>query len=190
MAKQKQIQTNFRTTPEMKHRLEAAAQANGLTFNKEVNRRLAESFDASHELDPVLDNDPVLFAMVIVMARAMAKAGGTSFLIKEDARKAKSEWHTDAYAFARGVDAANAVLKFMRPIGDPDDGPQFVGDDVRQLRVGELLAHLGWMYGRDEVRRITTRGSGADGGIDERLHGMMGKSMSERIQANLDEDLK
>jgi hypothetical protein len=188
MAKQKQVQTNFRTTPEMKQRLEAASNESGLTFNKEVNRRLAESFDASHQLDPVLD-DPVLFAIVIVMARAMEKAGGMAFIFKEDARRDRREWHTDAYAFARGVDAANAVLKFMRPIGDANDGPQFEGDP-QQKNLGELLANLGWMYGRDEVRRITKRGAGADGAKDEALHELIGKSMTERIQANLDEDLK
>lgn len=187
MPKQKLEQTNFRTTPALKRRLEAAADAAGRSFNKEVNKRLTESFDPGRELDPVL-SDPVLFAMVTVIARAMAKAGGMSFMIKEDGQKDRSGWHADAYAFARGVDAAIAVLKFMRPIGDENSGPQF-DDDVRQLRLGELLTHLGWMYGRDEVRRITKAGAGADGGKDERLHELIGKSMIERIQANLNEDL-
>lgn len=39
------IQTNLRTTPELKHKLQIAANSNGTTFNKEANRRLVESFE-------------------------------------------------------------------------------------------------------------------------------------------------
>jgi hypothetical protein len=176
MTKQKQLQTNFRTTAEMKRRLEAAATANGLTFNKEVNRRLAESFDQRRELDPVF-NDRVLFGMLIVVAKGMSKTGSTALAFKDDTKN-RQEWHTDAYAFARAIDAAVEILKLMQPPGDADL-PQF---GIDQKRLVEAMATLGHTFGRRELQFLT-QGKLAQ---DDPLRELIGEPMLERIEANLE----
>lgn len=180
MAKQKQVQTNFRTTPEMKQRLEAAAHASGLTFNKEVNRRLAESFDPGRQLDPVLA-DPVLFAMMIVMAKAMKKTAELALLLKSNRDDAEPDWHADAYVYAMATDAAIEVLNLMRPAGDSIDGPHFEHD---QLKLGEALAQSGKMWARGEARNVTSRD--APSPPNDALREMFGAQMIERIRANLE----
>lgn len=183
MARQKQVQTNFRTTPEMKKRLEAAAQASGLTFNKEVNRRLAESFNPGRQLDPVLDRDPVLFAITIVMAKAMKKTANFASLMKDDS-KDQLDWHTDAYVYAKAVDAAIEILNLIRPPDDTIAGPHFGPDE---LQLGEAVARSGKMWARGEARLITSGETTASGlPPDDTLRAMLGPQVIERIQTNLE----
>ncbi|MBR1249181.1 hypothetical protein JQ609_19910 [Bradyrhizobium sp. AUGA SZCCT0169] len=180
MAKQKQIQTNFRTTPEMKARLEAAAESNGLTFNKEVNRRLAESFDPRRELDPVL-SDSVLFGMIIVIAKAMMKTG-MPVLLLTDHTKNEREWHRDPYAYARAVEAATEVLNLFRPEGE--EAPPKLGADHDKLR--EAIADMGRMNGRGEMRNLGRREPEYQTiPNDDLVREMLGEEMLQRIQNNL-----
>jgi hypothetical protein len=182
MAKQKQIQTNFRTTPEMKARLEAAAESNGLTFNKEVNRRLAESFDPRRELDPVL-SDPVLFGMIIVLAKAMQKTGMPVLLFTEGGHtKNERDWHRDPYAYARAVEAAIEVLNLFRPEGE-ETAPD-LGADHEKLR--DAITEMGRMNGRGEMRNLGRRAPEYQTvPKDDLLREMLGEEMLQRIRNNL-----
>jgi hypothetical protein len=183
MAKQKLEQTNFRTTPDLKRRLEAAADAGGRSFNKEVNKRLAESFDPSRQLDPVLLNDPILFAMMIVVAKAMKRTGDFALLLKDEAKtKNEHDWHADAYVYALAVDAAIEVFNLLRPADDTIAGPQFEPD---QSKLGEAVAEAGKLFGRGEVRHVTSRDVISSPLLDA-LRDMFGEQMIERIQGNLE----
>jgi hypothetical protein len=177
----KQIQTNFRTTPEMKKRLEDAANANGTTFNKEVNRRLSESFDPRRDLDPVL-NDPVLFGMMIVIAKAMQKTG-MPILLFSDATKNEREWHRDSYAYGRAAEAAIEILNLLRPEGA--ETPPDLGAD--RLKLSEALQDMGRMNGRGELRQLGLREPDYQTTPkDNIVREMLGEEMLERIRKNLE----
>ena len=103
MKKPKQIQTNFRTTPDMKQQLEAAAEANGRTFNKEVNERLKASLGAPEGADQT--NVPGLLAIAAAMNAAGQYAGRFAPTFTADGAQ---KWWNDPYAFEQAVQAANS----------------------------------------------------------------------------------
>lgn len=167
----------------MKVRLEAAAEAKGLTFNKEVNRRLAESFDPRRELDPVL-SDPVLFAMMIVLAKAMRRTGAPVLRLTDQTHsKHEWDWHRDPYAFGRAVDAAIEVLNLFRPEGE--ETPPDLGPDHERLR--DAITDMGRMNGRGEMRNLGKRAPEyTTARTDDVLREMLGEEMLQRIQNNLE----
>jgi hypothetical protein len=115
--KQKPIQTNFRTSPQVRDRLQKFANARGVSINREINDRLERSFIGDALQLGLSEASPELFAVLNMVAAAMNAAGRVaSFGSTFDEEKALA-WHTDPFAFAQAVKAAQTIFEACRPPG-------------------------------------------------------------------------
>jgi len=116
--KQKPIQTNFRTNTQTRDRLQALADARGVSINREINDRLERSFIGDALQLGHSEASPQLFAVLNMVAAAMNAAGrAAAFSTMFDEKKAMS-WHTDPFAFEQAVKAAQRIFDHCRPPGE------------------------------------------------------------------------
>ncbi|MDO8398914.1 MAG: hypothetical protein Q7T45_13945 [Bradyrhizobium sp.] len=135
--KQKQEQVNFRTTPDVKARIQAEADARGITFNKEVNRRLQDSLAAPDQHD--LTHVPGLLAI----ATAMNVAGQYACLHSSlSGATAPTKWWDDPYAYDQAVRAANRIFEALRPTGKISK-PTLLSGKAGTLDLGAVAENLG-----------------------------------------------
>lgn len=135
--KQKQEQVNFRTTPDLKARIQAEADARGITFNKEVNRRLHESLKASDDHDQT--RVPGLLAIAVAMNAAGQASGLHSALA---ASGAPGQWWNDPYAYEQAVQAANRVFEALRPDGKIAQ-PRLLAGKAAGIDFDAIAKHFG-----------------------------------------------
>lgn len=147
--KQKQEQVNFRTTPDLKARLQAEADARGLTFNKEINRRLQESISAPTDLD--LTRVPGLLAV----ATAMNSAGQAAAFHSTLAGSPQTPWWNDPYAFDQAVMAANHIFEALRPAGKIAT-PRLLSGKAGGLDLEMLSANFGIGVANGVISEIGT----------------------------------
>lgn len=114
--KPKQVQTAFRTSAELKAKLEQAAKDAGLTFNKEVNRRLSDSFRDKASGEPALQN-AALFSVLKIAAVAMETAGSTANVTHSAlaGEAVSTDWMENPRAFRQAVQAAVRILNMLQP---------------------------------------------------------------------------
>jgi hypothetical protein len=116
--KPKPIQTNFRTTSKTRDRLQALADARGVSINREINDRLERSFIGDALQLGHSEAAPELFAVLNMVAAAMNAAGrAAAFCISFDEKKAAA-WQTDSFAFGQATKAAQTILETCRPLGE------------------------------------------------------------------------
>ena len=103
------VQVNLRVREDMRDKLVAAAEARGVSMNKEINDRLGSTFDAAKRFDP---KKPT-FGILRVIEEAM-NAAGKSALFEQthfwEIAQTKS-WLNDPTAYQAAMDAAFAVLR-------------------------------------------------------------------------------
>jgi hypothetical protein len=136
--KQKQEQVNFRTTPDVKARIQAEADARGNTFNNEVNRRLRDSLAAPDQQD--LTHVPGLLAIATTMNVAGQAACLHSSL--SGAATSPAKWWDDPYAYDQAVRAANRIFEVLRPAGKISN-PSALSGKVGTLDLGAVAENYG-----------------------------------------------
>ncbi len=144
--------TSFRTTDEIRDKLNEAAKARGVSINQEINDRIAASFDRQPER---IYSDRGLSGLVQLVRVAMQGAGQRAAFLKkgyfgvdpvrvDDLRL----WFHDPYAFDQAIRAVEAILEACRPPGSPEPPSYEEADFVAGMgRVGrecvrKLLAEI------------------------------------------------
>jgi len=112
----KPIQTNFRTSDTMRDRLQAAADARGISVNKEINDRLEWSFDDSRRADLIFQNQR-LYGILKVIAVAMDTAGTSVNAMQSTLAGSadKTDWPDNPQAFRQAAQAAMRIFEIMTP---------------------------------------------------------------------------
>ena len=130
--------TSFRTTDEIRDKLNEAAKARGVSVNQEINDRIAASFDRQPER---IYTDPGLSGLVKLVRVAMQGAGQRAAFLKtgyfgldpvnvDDIRL----WFHDPYAFDQAKRAVEAILEACRPPGSPKPPAYEEADFVAGMR--------------------------------------------------------
>jgi hypothetical protein len=109
-------QLKVRMDPALHEKLVAAAETRGASVNKEVNERLAASFDDGRDPDKVFASR-AMFGLMKVVATAMEISGQQAAMLKSFDPKSPTPWFRDPYAFAQAEFAARAILDALRPAG-------------------------------------------------------------------------
>jgi Flp pilus assembly pilin Flp len=105
------IQVNLRVSDGLRDRLIAAAEARGVSMNKEINDRLLRSFVA----DDLGTNDAELAGLMAVIAAAMTAAGRAAGFLSTLTPEGARTWSSNPVAFAQATVAAEHVLKAAMP---------------------------------------------------------------------------
>jgi hypothetical protein len=120
------FQIGVRVTPEMKQRLDAAAQRSGRSLSQEAEFRLEHSFDRQELMPEVLATgyrSKQFAGLLMLVGEAMMNAGYHARSVGRINREIVSEsadaWLSDPYSFDQAVRAANHILHAFRPPGDP-----------------------------------------------------------------------
>jgi hypothetical protein len=127
----KRVPLGLRVTPELKRRLDAAAEQSGRSQSQEAEFRLEHSFDHQDLLSEVLilEFGKGLAGCLLFLGAAMKLADSL-----RGTTGSYGEWGYDYYAYDQSVQAAVAVLEAMRPEyaekpktrpGKEDAGAQF-----------------------------------------------------------------
>lgn len=118
------VDLKVRMKEPLRARIEAAADARGISMNAEAVQRLERSFDRSDLLSEALTLalGPQSAGIVIMMANAMSKAGQMAATMANpgDMIRARQSWFDDPYAFNQAVAAVNHVLEGLRPSGSTE----------------------------------------------------------------------
>ena len=135
------ILTSFRTSEEMRDKLQAAAAANGVSMNAEINNRLAASFDPDRDVDQVFSSR-AWFGVMKLVSTTMEIAGRFAVHLKGQPDEAAT-WFRDPYAFDQAIRAAIKTLDVCRPSG-ASKAPTLSDEALSFLarRVGEQQAEL------------------------------------------------
>jgi hypothetical protein len=197
-AKPKQIQTNFRTTTAMRESLQAAADAHGVSINREINDRLARSF----EDHPSIEQDffsRELYGIVRLIAVAMNDAGRFAALIEGREPESTNDWPNRPFAFSQAVRAAIYVLRALRPPGKWEL-PRYRGAD-RDSYMKRFLQTIGRRHGEVTITEAL-QGGPIDSHDDDlvvrrpaliertrRLHNDLGP-LADRLKAFAESELK
>jgi hypothetical protein len=156
------IQINLRLTPELRERIQSAADAHSLSMTGEITRRLEASFAWPADSVPPTASDTAL-RMGIVVAEVLEASG------REAARHEKlpdpSRWIDDPYSFDQAVKAAALVLHDMGPPGLADYSEGSADShDARTLREhlftflkGRLMMELNQGRPRDSSEEASGR---------------------------------
>lgn len=169
----KRVSLGLRVTPEMKKKLDAAAEANGRSQSQEAELRLARSFDRVDLLGEVLALafGERLAGLLIMLGIVMADQG-------RRITDRKRDWTSDSVAYDAAVFAAMRLLD----CGRPDGSKASVSDyDIAGQEVEELIQKLALHDGRasDDVNDVVGYGPRADAII--RLSGPIATRMSEAL---------
>jgi TraY domain len=120
------FQIGVRVTPEMKRRLEAAAEQSGRSLTQEAELRLERSFDRQDLLSEVLTTaygSKQVAGIIMTIAIAFNLAGHQAVMFSQpqksrDPAQPTDFWLSDPYAFAHAVESVIRVLETVRPDGD------------------------------------------------------------------------
>jgi hypothetical protein len=148
--KQKQEQVNFRTTPDLRARIQAEADARGITFNKEVNRRLQDSLAAPDDHD--LTHVPGLLAIATTLNVVGQAASVHSSL---SGATAPTKWWDDPYAYEQAVRGANRIFEALRPAGKIAK-PSLLSGKAGNLDLDAMAENLGVGFANGVISEIAS----------------------------------
>lgn len=121
-------QTAIRISDDLKAQIEAAAKANGETFNKEVSRRLSKSFEPASPVPETQSLGVLTDAVARLIATAMHSAGNeTAFLLnnRREHQDRSEHWLDDHLAYQQAKAAVEMLLQGLAPsekiFPKPDD---------------------------------------------------------------------
>ena len=111
------VHLGIRVTPEMKERIEKAAELSGRSQSQEAELRLERSFDQEDLLSEVLGLafGKQLAGVLMMLGYAMLEAGRSASSVRT-AERGKN-WIDDPYAYEQAVKAAADVLDAIHPPG-------------------------------------------------------------------------
>jgi hypothetical protein len=127
-----------RVTPDLKQRLEAAAEHNGHSQAQEIELRLQRSFDREEIFTEVLKHayGRELAALLLEIGSVMDLTGR---LAAFDATRTLESWTSNTFAYKQAVQGAAHILRKRRPRGPivppkPAHFVQSVGEDIEVAR--------------------------------------------------------
>jgi hypothetical protein len=152
--------TSFRTSNELRDRLIAAAKANGVSVNQEINDRVEASFDTPDVTEKAFANRG-LYGLLRMLAVAMQISGRQAMTFKHsgDAESA-DEWLSDPYAYNQAASAAWKLLDACRPDGDTT-APTNTADPAWNA----LYASVGRNFAQNVLSEIALAAPGGRGEI-------------------------
>jgi predicted DNA-binding protein len=111
---------SFRGTPELRDRLDKAAEMAGKTVSDVIHERLERSFDPTRDVDECFASQE-LFALMVAVAETMQRAGQYAYAIRSRGQASRlSDWQGDPVAFSRAAMAAYHFLERVTPDGGKD----------------------------------------------------------------------
>jgi hypothetical protein len=110
------IQINLRIDPGLRDRVQASADAHGVSVTREINERLRESLEAEPPAFAV--ENPALRGLLQVMVTAMEVTGQQAAFASLGAHGAGGDWLNSPFAYDQAMKAALHVLENFRPEGD------------------------------------------------------------------------
>jgi predicted transcriptional regulator len=148
-AEGERVKLGLRVTPEVKRRLDAAAEQNGRSQSQEAEFRLERSFDRQDLLSDVLkaEFEPTLAGIILATGRIMSVHGSTAeallglhnYLL-EAPPDLDDNWATDPRALELALVLAITFLTLLRPTEkeaqpvDADDRRHFMSMAYTRLR--------------------------------------------------------
>jgi hypothetical protein len=111
------VAMSFRVTPELKAKLDRAAETSGRSLAQEIELRLERSLDAQHQLVDALGLafGRQVAALVLLMGLVTKQ---TVFFAREPRRPGDQASISNAFVFAHVTSAINEVLRRIEPAGD------------------------------------------------------------------------
>jgi hypothetical protein len=117
------VPMSFRVPPELKRKMDQAAEQSGRSVAQEIEMRLNQSFERQGLLGEILDltyRDPQLVALLLTMGEAMRD---TLKVLSDWEREGswvrrQTDWIDDLGAFDQVARAAVAIIEGARPSGD------------------------------------------------------------------------
>lgn len=177
------VSLGLKVTPDIKHRLDQAAQTNGRTQSQEAEHRLQQTFEREDLLSHVLELSygSRLAGITILVAETMWRAGSGSVVHSaleggetNDLRERMQDWPSDPAAFDQAIQGVFSVLKWARPadsavevsdmsvatkrsveqlLHDVRHAPSILGSDDRLQHVRRLLGPIAERETPAEERR-------------------------------------
>jgi hypothetical protein len=139
----------LRVTPEMKQRLDAAAQQSGRSQSQEAEFRLERSFERQDLLPELLTaacGSKEVAGLVLLLAHVLQDAGFLRYLAERDWHAVLAEgrgaWITDFAAYTQAAEAVAHVLEALRPetTAGTSYSPSNVGKVIAEQRLATLHA--------------------------------------------------
>jgi hypothetical protein len=135
---------NLRTDESLRDRLQAAADKNGVSVNKEMDERLKRSF----EMGPDLFETKELFGIAELIAVAVQKVNSQAAFYASPLRDHQfwidhqsHFWMENAYAYDQVIKAVQHILETFRPEGDPSaPSPRVANPDGL---ISDIMPRLG-----------------------------------------------
>jgi len=170
------IQVNLRVGDEMRAKLIAAAEARGVSVNKEINDRLARSFVAGSRGT----GDADLEGLLAVIAAAMSAAGWAAASVATLSPEGAKQWINNPIAYEQALEAAIQVLRAGAPVAEQ---PSALNKDD----IAKIISSLGVGLANAILEEATT-GNSPVSGIAERerakaLNAVVGETMAARFKA-------
>ncbi len=113
------VPLGLRVTPELKAKLDSAANDSGRSQSQEAELRLEQSLRSEGALYDALDlaYGSELTAIILTLARALHFSGTRSAFVSKYTEEGIEKWMSNPYAFDQAISAANVVLEAFRPQG-------------------------------------------------------------------------
>jgi hypothetical protein len=166
------IQIGLRVPEDLREKIQAAASQRGVAVNKEITDRLEKSFDEGMTISAA-DGDKQLYSILRVVAAAMGSVGPMAAMMSTANPEAGKTWISNSIAYEQALQAADTVLRELRPQTATAPHPQML-DSVKTLGEGMANAIL------EEAATGLTRTPGTDDARAQRLHAGLGP-LAERI---------
>jgi hypothetical protein len=170
------IQINLRGSQELKERLETAANARGVSVNREINDRLERSFVA----DPLGSGDPLLVGVLTIVAAAMSAAGWATASFVTLTPEGARQWINNPIAYEQALQAAVQVLRAAAPATPAESAS--VREDI-----AKVISSLGLGFANAMLEEAAS-GKSRVGGAAEKdrakaLNAAAGETLARRFKA-------
>ncbi len=117
---------SLRVTPELKEKLDNAAQASGRSQTQEIEFRLERSFDRSELLPETmaLTYGRELAGLLMVMGQALKDSSMLSVVMLEPTGESLSAWFQDPFVYDQAAKALYKIVNHFRPNGEVVSPPR------------------------------------------------------------------
>jgi hypothetical protein len=184
----------LRVTPQIKEQLDGTARQHGRTQSQEAERRIELTFRAEDQFEQGLEliYGRQLGGLLTLLGHVIREAGRSAGFTSSNTLEGAEGWMSNPYAFDQAVEAANAVLEALRPVGDPSptaDLPKGQPFGPAGVDLGGLYRNLGVSMAGPYLAAIVD----PEAAISADLHrfgadvaGKLGETVTARIKRNID----
>jgi hypothetical protein len=130
--------------------------------------------------------------LLTLLGHVIREAGRSAGFTSSNTLEGAEGWMSNSYAFDQAVEAANAVLEALRPVGDPSptaDLPKGQPFGPEEVDLGELYRNLGVSIAGPYLAAVVD----PEAAISADLHrfgadvaGKLGETAPDRIKRNID----